>query len=80
MRSVDELEVGSKYKIRYRIGMQRNDREAVMVFLGKSETLSDLLLWSARPVAGTQSLYPQDIKEVEKVASDTVVYINRIIK
>jgi hypothetical protein len=74
---MDGLVKGKKYKVRYRIGMQRNDREAVMVFLGVNDSL---LLWSARPVAGTQQLYSKDLKEATQVSDDTVVYLNRIVK
>jgi hypothetical protein len=65
--------VGKKYKIRYRSGLQRLDREAVMRYLGESS-------WDARPAAGTQELYLQDIKDLIEVSDNTENYLNRIAK
>jgi len=68
---------GKKYRIRYKHGTQRLEREAVMVYLG-----STLISYgfSARPAAGTQHI-PKDwlIGEPEEVPDDTAPYLNRVI-
>lgn len=71
------LSEGKKYRIRYKLGQQKFQREAVMVLLGHE---GDSLQWDARPAAGTQTLNRADIIGVEHVSQSTTVYINRVTK
>lgn len=65
---------GQKYLVRHKSGTQRVVRESVMVFLDEEE--KDFI-FSARPVAGTQTLPKDWVREIEPVPEDAVVYINR---
>lgn len=67
---------GKKIRLTYRIGMQRKDREAVMVYLGTDG--DSRYIFSARPVAGTQTLPMSAIIDWEVVADNAGVYLNRV--
>lgn len=67
---------GVKYRIEYRSETQIKPRQAVMVYLGRDG--SDLL-FSARPVAGTQHLPVVWLRAVEQVDPATEAYVNRVL-
>jgi hypothetical protein len=71
------MELGERYRVRYRSETQRRDRTAVMVYLGED---GDRLLFDARPAAGTQRLPCAWVRRVEPVAADTPAYINRVAR
>ena len=68
------LEVGKKYRVIYQTKTERYPRSAVMIYLGSA---AELLLFSARPVAGTQSIIPSWIKMFEEVPDSTRTSINK---
>lgn len=74
-----ELVEGRRYKIRHIIeGVQRYDRESVLVYLGTTEGVPQ---FSGRDfargvsVCGTTTV--STIKEIERVADDAPLYVNR---
>jgi hypothetical protein len=69
------MEENKMYFIRYRLGEQRIDRSAVMLFMGSTKTD---YVFSARPVAGTQRL-PKSalIGTPREVPMSSRVYINK---
>jgi hypothetical protein len=73
------LERHKRYRLRYRVpGLHMVDREAVMVYLGRGhESAVDYLLWSARPVAGTQRLHMSHILSISLVGDDVDCYVDR---
>jgi hypothetical protein len=68
--------VGGRYLVRYRGATQRLERTAVIVYLGEE---GDTLLFSARPVAGTQRLPRSWIRAVEPVPAHTPTHIDRTV-
>ena len=74
------LTPGWKYRLRSQSSQQRYPREAVMTFLGMD---GDNYFFSARPVAGTQTLNAAMVREVilvEHVNKNTEHYLNKIIR
>jgi len=66
---------GNMYRIRYKSDTQKVEREAVMLYLGRSGTTEST--WSARPVAGTQALPDHWVISIEPVDQGTTPYLNR---
>lgn len=73
-RALAAMSRGKKYKVVYKSDTQRFNREAVMVFLGEQGNDTS---WSARPVAGTQTMPRHWIIGVAEVEASARVYINR---
>jgi len=73
----DPMVIGKKYKIRHKSLTQRYARESVMVYLGQGMHVDQLEMFSARPVAGTQSLWKVDIQSWELVDDATPISLNR---
>src|SRR5690348_16391618 len=82
------LEKGKRYKLRTRIhGVQRYDREHVLVFLGIDRfsvdhppmvyTFSGREPDRSRAVCGTVEFAEDHILEIEKIPDNTQPYINR---
>lgn len=75
------LQGGIKYRVTYRVGQQKRDREAVMTFLGiRSDHGSNTSLWSARPVAGTQELPVEAVSRIDEAPPGSQIYLNRVVK
>lgn len=75
--------VGSKYKLVYRNPdtRQKHNRTAVMVYLGeKHEANKHVLVFSARPVAGTQEMPLSWISEIREASPEAPVYINKVVR
>lgn len=68
--------IGKKYRVTHQSDLQRFARESVMVYLGKSK-FSDEHQFSARPLAGTQTLTTGSILKSEEVPEDTPVSMNK---
>jgi hypothetical protein len=68
---------GHRYLVRYRNGSQRNDRTAVMIYLGDD---ADTALFDARPAAGTQRMPRAWIRTIEPVPADTPAHINKVVR
>lgn len=77
-----DLEPGKRYRLIHQIPPQRYDRESVMDFLGVGGAGADdgRLLFSARPLAGTQSFKPSWVKDAVEVAKTTPIKINGRIR
>lgn len=73
---MDELIEGRKYRIKHRSETQKKDRESVMRFLGEE---GSSYVWSARPVAGTQTMPKSWVKSAEPVLESTDPYINKVV-
>lgn len=68
----DDLMVGQRYRIIYRSDAHRVDRVAVMDYMGSMRvnwglrgSPDDTLVFSARPIAGTQNMPMEWIKSIE---------------
>lgn len=77
-----ELIPGKRYLLIHRGPLQRYDRESVMIFLGveyhpAGSAGEPYYQFSARPVAGTQTLPDSWIKEVYEVTPDERIRINQ---
>jgi hypothetical protein len=72
----DPLIAGTRYHVRYRAPNQRRSRTAVMDFVAVDRAN---LVFSARPVAGTQSIPGAWVRSVKAVPIDTPVHINRVL-
>lgn len=71
---------GKRYWLRYRLYGQRRDRTAIMSFMGAHEQLGKShLMWSARPVAGTQSLPLESVFEISERDERHAIFIDRKI-
>jgi hypothetical protein len=71
---------GGKFKVRYRLPGQRYDREAVLVYLGRSNTSARKdrpFQFSGRPDFGTLTLEKDWIKGNERVSDDAEMYMDR---
>lgn len=80
---MDNLIVGKRYKVFHRAENQRVLRFSIMDYLGREVHVSYFgkgpnYLFSARPQAGTQSMPPHWIKDVQEVSKDTPIDLNRI--
>jgi hypothetical protein len=73
--SIPAMTQGQRYLVRYRSGSQRNDRTAVMVYLGDD---AGTALFDARPAAGTQRMPRVWIRTIEPVPADTPAHINKV--
>lgn len=73
---VKALIEGRKYRVTHRSETQKKDRQSVMRFL---EIQGNDIIWSARPVAGTQSMPVSWFKSAEPVLESTDPYVNRVI-
>lgn len=69
-----ELVEGRLYEVTHRSATQRRSRRSVMTFLGRD---GGGLLWSARPVAGTQTMPTDWVEGIREVPAGTAVYLNR---
>src|SRR5262249_14382978 len=77
------LVVGHGYHLTYRSTTQRRDRGAVMVYLGTdygtdTGPSGEVLLFDARPAAGTQRLPRTWLRSAHAVPDDTPPYLNKI--
>jgi hypothetical protein len=70
------FEPGKRYEIVHQSPGQRYARVSVMVYLGTSGAI-DQLSFSARPVAGTQTMPRSWIRNVEEVPDSTAASLNR---
>jgi len=71
---------GCSYRIRSKSSIQKYPRESVMTFLGM---VGDNYSFSARPVAGTQTMdhhMLKDVLSVEQVPTTFSHYLNKIIR
>jgi hypothetical protein len=74
-RPIPAMTQGHRYLVRYRSGTQRNDRTAVMVYLGDD---AGTAVFDARPAAGTQRMPRAWIRAIEPVPADTAAHINQV--
>lgn len=75
------LEPGAKYEIIYKNGTQRYPRSSVLTFLTMDRMGN--YVFSARPLAGTQSFdhhFVSDIISVTRVSHTRAHHLNRIMK
>lgn len=72
---IEALIEGKKYRVTHRSETQKKDRQSVMRFLGAE---GSNLIWSARPVAGTQSMPRSWFRSADLVLESTDPYINRV--
>lgn len=72
------LEIGTRYRLRYRSETQRRDRTAVMDYIGTNHNGDHQ--FSARPVAGTQTMPAAWLLEAVAVAKATPVHLNRVVR
>jgi hypothetical protein len=77
--NAESLEPGKRYFLRYRLYGQRRDRTAVMDFMAEDSqgVRGGHLLFSARPLAGTQSLPKEALLEWRQVGKDMPIHLNR---
>jgi hypothetical protein len=73
MNKLPALSPGATYEIVTRIGAQRYNRRSVMRYLGEGR---GELLFSARPIAGTQTLHRDHIIGIREVPARTRCYLN----
>lgn len=73
-QALTDMVPGKKYKVVYKGDLQRFNREAVMVYLGKDGTSTS---WDARPAAGTQTMPTSWIVAVVEVEANAKAYLNR---
>lgn len=75
---------GFKYRIVWKTPQQKYPRESIMLFVGmEGEAPLDSYRFSARPVAGTQTLdqhLVRLVQSVEQVPAGTPCVLNRILK
>jgi len=82
---LDNLVVGQRYRVYHRAENQRVLRFSIMDYLGRETHESYAgqgpnYLFNARPRAGTQSMPPHWIVDVQQVPKETPVDLNRIAK
>jgi hypothetical protein len=68
---------GRKYRLRYQLANQRKPREAVLIFL---DEFGGQYHFSARPVAGTQSIEKEAVQHIEAAGVGEECFLNKIIK
>lgn len=74
MASPLDMQPGHRYRIQYQLDNQRKPREAVLDFLGIGRFV-DEYDFSARPIAGTQTLKRSTILQVWEVPQSTPIRI-----
>lgn len=74
---IEALIKGKKYRVTHRSEEQKKDRQSVMRFLGAD---GNDLIWSARPVAGTQAMPRSWFKSADPVLESTDPYVNRVVR
>lgn len=70
---------GAKYKLQYRTGFQRKEREAVMRFIGFSVKSGrhPISVWNCPPAGGNLTLPIESVSNLEEVPPDCEEYFNR---
>lgn len=71
-----QLEKFKRYRIVHRSETQRFNRVSVMVYLG-DDPLKEELVFSARPVYGTQGMPYSWVKSIDLVPEDTTIIVNQ---
>jgi len=72
----EELTIGERYEVVYKIpGIHQFARYSIMDYLGWDEYTGSQ--WNARPVAGTQSLQPEHIIQIQPVSSMAPIKLNQ---
>lgn len=72
---IDDLIKGRKYRIKHKSETQKKVRESVMRYLDEDD---GSYIWSARPVAGTQTMPKEWLQSAEPVLESTDPYINKV--
>jgi len=77
--NIEELVVGKRYQVTFRLDSQRQDHEFIMDYLGLGAYPSETM-WDARPVAGTQHVRKSTIKFIRLVPQNTGIVVDRVIR